>query len=368
MQTESPQSFELPAASDVVDVTIVGGGPTGLAAAYYAGHREASVRIVDTLQELGGQVMAMYPEKHIFDVAGHPKIKAADLCQLQADQALQFDPDVLLGENCETLTFVDASTGAVLDLSSALQTTGPNNNGGPGLLILMRTSSGKELWTRSVIITAGHGAFEPRKLGIENIDEWEGRGLHYFVKKLDAFAGKRCVLVGGGDSALDWTLALHERAEGPLTLVHRRDRFRALESSVTEMRRLVESGHVNLSVPCEVTAVHGGAHIEAVTITNADDASTVDVECDALVTLLGFKSALGSIANWGLEFAGRKSINVSPTMQTNLPNVFAAGDVAHYEGKITLITIGMGEAAIAANWAVTTFRPDAKVQPKYSTE
>jgi len=336
---------------DVVDVTIIGGGPTGLAAAYYAGHREASVRIIDTLPELGGQVMAMYPEKHIFDVAGHPKVKASELIRLQVEQALQFDPEVVLEEDCATLEHVLAPDEA------------------SGHVIRLRGASGREYLTRTVIVTAGHGAFEPRRLPIEGIDEWNKRGLHYLVKHKADFADKHVVIVGGGDSALDWTLGLQDVISHPLTLVHRRDRFRALEHSVTQMRELAGHGKVNLLVPCEVTAIHGNGHIEAVTVTNADDGTELLEPCDALVTLLGFKSALGSIANWGLDFHSKKAITVDPaTMETNLPSVFAAGDVAGYDGKITLITIGMGEAAIAANRAITIIRPEAKAQPKYSTE
>jgi ferredoxin/flavodoxin---NADP+ reductase len=336
---------------EVADVTIIGGGPSGLAAAYYAGHREASVRIIDTLPELGGQVMAMYPEKHIFDVAGFPKIKASELVRLQCEQALQFDPEVVLEEDCSTLEHLDA----------------PDEPSGQ--LIRLTGSSGRTYLTRTVIVTAGHGAFEPRKLPIEGIDQWHHRGLHYLVKHKADFVGKRVVIVGGGDSALDWTLGLQDVIAHPLTLVHRRDRFRALEHSVTQMRELAGHGKVNLMVPCEVTAIHGNGKVEAVTVTNSDDGSERVEECDALVTLLGFKSALGSIANWGLEFHSKKAILVDPrTMETNLPSVFAAGDVAGYDGKITLITIGMGEAAIAANRAITVFRPEAKAQPKYSTE
>jgi thioredoxin reductase len=340
-----------PAYPEIADVTIIGGGPTGLAAAYYAAHREASVRIIDTLPELGGQVMAMYPEKHIFDVAGFPKIKASALIEQQVEQALQFDPEVVLEEDCATLEHVDA----------------PDEPSGH--LICLGGASGRTYLTRTVIVTAGHGAFEPRKLPVEDIDAWRGRGLYYLVKHKADFVDKRVVIVGGGDSALDWTLGLQDVISHPLTLVHRRDRFRALEHSVTQMRELAGHGKVNLMVPCEVTAIHGNGAITGVTVTNSEDGSERIEECDALVTLLGFKSALGSIANWGLDFHSKKAILVDPaSMQTNLPSVFAAGDVAGYDGKITLITIGMGEAAIAANRAITVFRPEAKAQPKYSTE
>lgn len=337
--------------SRIADVTVIGGGPTGLAAAYYAGHREASVRIIDTLPELGGQVMAMYPEKHIFDVAGHPKVKASELIRLQVEQALQFDPEVILEEDCATLEHVPA----------------PDEE--QGQLIRLVGASGREYMSRTVIVTAGHGAFEPRKLPIEGIDQWNHKGLHYLVKHKSDFVGKRVVIVGGGDSALDWTLGLQDVIAHPLTLVHRRDRFRALEHSVSQMRELAGHGKVNLMVPCEVTAIHGDGRVEAVTVTNSQDGTERVEQCDALITLLGFKSALGSIANWGLDFHSKKAILVDPaTMETNLPSVFAAGDVAGYDGKITLITIGMGEAAIAANRAITVFRPEARAQPKYSTE
>jgi thioredoxin reductase len=336
---------------DIADVTIIGGGPSGLAAAYYAGHREASVRIMDTLPELGGQVMAMYPEKHVYDVAGHPKIRASDFVELLVQQAGQFDPEVVLEEDATQLEYVDA----------------PDEPSGQ--LIRIIGLEGRSYLTRTIIVTAGHGAFEPRKLPIDGIDRWNHNGLSYLVKRTADFANKKVVLVGGGDSALDWTLGLHEIAAAPLTLVHRRDRFRALEGSVTQMRSLAAHGKVNLMVPCEVTAIHGTDRIEGVTITNAEDGVEHHEECDALVTLLGFKSALGSIGDWPIEFHSKKQVLVNPaTMETSMPLVFAAGDVAGYEHKITLITIGMGEAAIAANRAITVFRPEAKAQPKYSSE
>src|SRR5690242_14002304 len=190
----------------VVDITMLGAGPTGLAAAYYAGHRDASVRIVESLEQIGGQVAATYPEKHVYDVAGHPKIR---------------------GEEADTLEHVRQDAERLLCLT---------------------TKQGGRYLSRTLIVTAGHGAFEPRKLGIEGIDAWEGRGLHYVVREKDLFRDKACVIVGGGDSALDWTLGLQDTANHPIALVHRRDRFRALESSVNEARRLEEEGRVRKSV------------------------------------------------------------------------------------------------------------------------
>jgi thioredoxin reductase (NADPH) len=227
---------------------------------------------------------------------------------------------------------------------------------------------GKRFLSRALIVTAGHGAFEPRKLELEGIDDWEGRGLHYFVKHKDAFRGKSCVIVGGGDSALDWTLGLQDTADLPITLVHRRDRFRALETSVNEARRLEDEGGVRICAPAELRAIRGDGSIESVTVEDTASGETLDLDCDALILLLGFHSHLGSIAEWGLELHGKRQILVDPmTMDTSIPGVYAAGDVAGYEGKITLISIGFGEAAIAANNAIGRIRGE-KVQPKYSTD
>ncbi len=331
----------------VVDITIIGGGPVGLAAAYYGGHRDGSVRIVESLGQLGGQVAAVYPEKHVYDVAGHPKIQGQALVDLCVEQGLQFGADVHLDQEVKDLQRVGAN--------------------GEEILVLT-THEGESFPTRSLIVTAGHGAFEPRKLEIEDIDSWEGKGLHYFVRRKDVFRDKTCVIVGGGDSALDWTLGLQDTARKPITLVHRRDRFRALETSVKEARELEEQGHVRICNPAEVRGVRGDGSIQAVTLEDTTTGETFEVECDALITLLGFHSHLGSIADWGLDFHGKRQILVEPSsMETSIPSVYAAGDVAGYEGKITLISVGFGEAAIAANQAIARIRGE-KVQPKYSTD
>jgi thioredoxin reductase len=331
----------------VVDITILGAGPVGLSAAYYAGHRDASVRIIESLEQLGGQVAAVYPEKHVYDVAGHPKILGTKLVELCAEQGLQYGAEVRLGEEVQTLERI-------------------NQNGEE--LLAVGTDKGGPYLSRALIITAGHGAFEPRKLGIEGIDAWEGKGLHYFVREKAVFQGKTCVIIGGGDSALDWTLGLQDTAQHPIALVHRRDNFRALESSVSEARALEGEGRVRIMTPCEVREVHGDGALEAVTIENTKTGETEQVPCQALITLLGFHSHLGAIAEWGLELDGKRQLKIDPmTCEASQPRVFAAGDVAGYPGKITLITIGMGEAAIAANNAVAQIRGE-KVQPKYSTD
>ena len=331
----------------VADITILGAGPAGLAAAYYAGHRDASVRIIESLEQLGGQVAAVYPEKNIYDVAGHPKILGTKLVELCCEQGLQYEPEVHLGEEVQTLERL-------------------SQNGEE--LLAIGTDRGEPYLTRALIITAGHGAFEPRKLGIDGIDEWDGRGVHYFVREKEAFRDRTCVIVGGGDSALDWTLGLQDTAKHPIALVHRRDNFRALESSVNEARALEGQGRVRIFTPCEVREIHGDGSVQAVSIENTKTGEVEQVDCDALITLLGFHSHLGAIAEWGLELHGKRQILIDPkTCETTVPGVYAAGDVAGYEGKITLITIGMGEAAIAANNAVARIRGE-KVQPKYSTD
>jgi thioredoxin reductase (NADPH) len=331
----------------VVDITILGAGPTGLAAAYYAGHRDASVRIVESLEQLGGQVAATYPEKHVYDVAGHPKILGQKLVDMCAEQGLQYGAEVILGEEAKALEQVNENGEELFALTTA--------KGGPYL-------------SRALIVTAGHGAFEPRKLGVDDIDRWEGKGLHYFVRQKDVFKDKACVIVGGGDSALDWTLGLQDTARAPIALVHRRDRFRALESSLNEAKKLEAEGRVRILTPHEVREVHGDGSIQAVSIENTTTGEVERVDCEALITLLGFHSHLGAIAEWGIELEGKRQLRVDPmTMETNLPRIYAAGDVAGYPGKITLITVGMGEAAIAANNAIAHIRGE-KVQPKYSTD
>jgi ferredoxin/flavodoxin---NADP+ reductase len=333
--------------NDVVDVTILGAGPVGLSAAYYVGHRDGSVRIIESLEQIGGQVAATYPEKHVYDVAGFPKILGQKLVDMCAEQGLQYGADVRLGEEAKTLERISQDGEELLALT---------------------TDTGNTYHSRAIIITAGHGAFEPRKLGVEDIDTWEGRGLHYVVREKAQFAGKRCVIVGGGDSALDWTLGLQDTAELPITLVHRRDKFRALESSLNEARKLEGTGNVRILTPHEVRDVHGDGVIQAVSIENTGTGEIEQHKCDALITLLGFVSHLGSIAEWDIELEGKRQLRIDPmTCETSMPGVYAAGDVAGYPGKITLITIGMGEAAIAANNVIARIRGE-KVQPKYSTD
>lgn len=328
---------------DIRDVTIIGGGPVGLFAAFYAGLRGISCRIVDALPQLGGQLMALYPEKYIFDVGGLPRILAKDLAKNMIEQGTQFGPEVVLGAEVQKLER-------------------------EGDLIRLVTRKGDYL-TRTVVITAGKGALNPRVLECPGWDEHfavDGGGVHTHVRQPEDFRGKRVLLVGGGDSAVDWVLGLKGVAK-EVTLIHRRPEFRAHKATVEQMWAAAEAGDVAVKTPYEVREIRGegGCVAKAVIYhneTNADE----ELEVDAVVALLGFKPDLGPIGQWGLELE-KNTIKVSQLMQTNLPGVYGAGDVVHYPGKLELIATGYGEAAIAVNNAVHHLNPKARVNPGHST-
>jgi ferredoxin/flavodoxin---NADP+ reductase len=327
----------------ITDVTIIGGGPTGLFAAFYAGLRGVSCRIVDALPQLGGQLMALYPEKYVYDVGGLPKILAKDLANNMIEQGTQFGPDVVLGAEVQRLERRDGH-------------------------IRLATPRGEYL-TKTVVITAGKGALNPRVLECPGWSEHygsDGGGVHTHVRQPEDFRGKRVLLVGGGDSAVDWVLGLKGVAR-EVTLIHRRPEFRAHKASVEQMWAAAEAGEVSVKTPYEVRAIHGrGGCVARAVIFNNDTDEDVEMEVDAVVALLGFKPDLGPIGQWGLELE-RNTIKVNQLMETNLPGVYAAGDVVHYPGKLELIATGYGEAAIAVNNAVHYINPRARVNPGHST-
>lgn len=326
----------------ITDITIIGGGPTGLFAAFYAGLRGISCRIVDALPQLGGQLMALYPEKYIFDVGGLPRILAKDLAKNMIEQGTQFGPEIVLEAEVEQLIQEDGHFRLV-------------------------TPRG-EFLTKTVCITAGKGALNPRVLECPGWGEHysaEG-GVHTHVRQPEDFRGKRVLIVGGGDSAVDWVLGLRGIAR-EITLIHRRDEFRAHRSTVQEMRDAAAAGQVNIRTPFEVKEIHGtGGCVARVTLFNSETKDEDELDVEAVIALLGFKPDLGPIGNWGLELE-RNTIKVSQLMQTNLPGVYAAGDVVHYPGKLELIATGYGEAAIAVNNAVHHLNPKARVNPGHST-
>ena len=328
---------------EIRDITVIGAGPVGLSAAFWAGMREASSRIIDSLPELGGQLTTLYPEKWIFDVPGHPKILAKDLVELHRQQTLeQFDVPVHLETTADTISWADE-------------------------YVTLHTDRG-DLRSRTVIVAGGHGAFEPKKLPVSDIDmaPWEGRGAHYIVGEKSVFADKRVVIVGGGDSAFDWVVNLVDTASR-VTLVHRRDGFRAHEATVSEVMEQVERGRVDLKVPYVIREVHGNGTLEAVELHHAGEGGAVErVDCDAVLLQLGFSTKLGPLKEWGFDLE-KGAIRVDGLMRTNLDRVWACGDISTFEGKLKLIATGFAESAIAVSQAVHRIRPETKIQPAYST-
>jgi ferredoxin/flavodoxin---NADP+ reductase len=327
---------------ETVDITIIGAGPVGLATAFWAGMREASCRIIDSLPEIGGQCTTLYPEKWIFDVPGHPRILASELVERLRVQALeQFDVPVHLECTAHSIEY-------------------------DGDDVVLHTDDG-ELRSRTVIVAGGHGAFEPRRLPTSDVDmaPWEGRGAHYLVGDKSDFAGRRVVIVGGGDSAFDWVVNLVETA-ARVTLVHRREGFRAHEATVAEVMDHVAAGRVDLRVPYVIRRVHGDHAIEAVELHHKEGGAVETLECDAVLLQLGFVTKLGPLKDWGFAIE-KGSLVVDPLMRTNLDRVWACGDITTFDGKLKLIATGFAEAAIAVSQAVHHIRPETRIQPAYST-
>jgi thioredoxin reductase len=320
-----------------VDIAIIGAGPTGLFAAFYAGLRQMSVTLIDSLDMPGGQLATLYPEKYIYDAPGFPRVLAKDLAGSLIEQGLQYKPTVCLGEQVTTLDFDSATH--VFNLSTSKQSHR----------------------TRSILIAAGVGAFSAKTLPLTNAGQYVGHGLYYFVSQVDTFRDKRVLIVGGGDSAVDWANTLSGVA-GQVTLIHRRDQFRAHEQAVAQMHRSA----VAVKVFHELKAIGGAGRIEHATIfdnrTKAEEALAVD----AILVNIGFSNTLGPIKNWDLDLEGA-AIKVDGMMQTSRPGIFAAGDVATYPGKLKLIATGFGEAAIAVNYAKHYLDPAANIFPGHST-
>jgi thioredoxin reductase (NADPH) len=334
--------------SEIRDITVIGGGPVGLITAFWAGMREASSRIIDSLPDIGGQLTTLYPEKWIYDVPGHTKVLARDLVEQLREQSVeQFDVPVHLETTAERVEYE----------------ADPDD---PERQILRLVTDKGDLLTRTIVIAGGHGAFEPKRLPGYDMSPWEGRGAHYLVKEKAAFAGKKVIIVGGGDSACDWVLNLLDTA-AEITLVHRREAFRAHEITIREIHDAADAGKVDLRVPYQVKDVAGNGHIEKVTLfhsENEDD--VVEVEADAVLLQLGFKTALGPLKEWPLE-VHKGALVVDPLMKTSMDSVWAAGDITTFDGKLKLIATGFAEAAIAVAQAVHQIRPEMKIQPKYST-
>lgn len=325
-------------AEPIVDITIVGAGPTGLFAAFYAGLRGASVQIIDSLEEVGGQCSAMYPEKYIYDVIGYPKVLAKDFVKACLEQAMRSNPTIHLREQVESLEPLDDGT------------------------FVLHTSKAKRR-SKAVIIAAGVGAFEPTRLGAEGVSELEGKGIHYFAKHIEDFRDKHVTIVGGGDSAVDWAITLEPIAK-TVNLIHR-SKFRAHESTVAEL----EASTVTLHYPgYEVIDVRSGSdgRIAGLTFRHLEG-HTHELEVDELICAIGFKADPGPIKTWNLELSRNQVIVDKTTLQTSIPGVYAAGDIASYAAKFKLIANGAGEAVTAVNHAVQYIDPTARLDAGHST-
>ena len=329
---------------DLKDITIIGAGPTGLFGAFYAGMRGASCRVIDNLDQVGGQLTALYPEKYVFDVAGFPKVLAKDLVKDMAEQALQFKAPLHLGQKVSGLR------------------READGDGRPRFVVVTER---EEYPSRTVLIAWGIGAFTPRKLALKDADRWHGRGLYDRVLNPGEFAGKRLLIVGGGDSAFDWAVNLQGIAASIL-MIHRRDGFRAHHATIDQVHRLCADGKMELRTFWELKAIAGGEAIERVTIYNNKTKQEETLPMDCVIPQLGFVSSLGAIAQWGLDIE-KGDIKVTPTMATNLPGIYAAGDITTYPGKLKLIATGVAEACIAVNHAVHFINPAAKVEPGHSS-
>lgn len=320
----------------VYDVTIIGAGPTGLFTAFYGGMRQASVKIIESLPHTGGQLTALYPEKYIYDVAGFPKVRAQELVDNLEEQANIFDPTIVLEQEIEKVERLEDNT--------------------------FKLTSNKEVhYTKTMIITAGNGAFQPRRLNIGECEQFEGINLHYHVKDMSHYKDQNVVLLGGGDSAVDWALMLEPIAK-QVTLVHRRDNFRAHEHSVERLM----SSNVNILTPYVPSDIITTDKIDKVILDEVKGDNQITLEVDSVLCNYGFISTLGPIKDWGLEIE-RNSIVVNTKMETNIPGIYAAGDICTYDGKVNLIATGFGEGPTAINNAKQYIDPKARIQPKHST-
>jgi thioredoxin reductase (NADPH) len=331
----------------VVDMTFIGAGPSGLFGAFYAGLREMSACIIDNLPQAGGQLTALYPEKMVYDVPGHPAILARDLVTNLLRQAQKSNPEIALGERATTLSQVPLP-------------------GGSSQETVWRIETDKAVYlTRAVILTAGIGAFEPIRLNNDSIPPFEGKGVAYMASDLNAYPGKRVLIVGGGDSAVDWALAL-EKVARQVTLIHRREGFRAHDASVNAL----QASKVDVRLFHEIRELQGKDRLErAVLFDNRTQAETT-LEIDEAILALGFKADLGPIREWGVETVGRRFVKVNSRMETNLPGVYAAGDITSQEGvdPLNLIVIGFGQVTVAVNYAYARIKPGGKVFPGHSSE
>ena len=324
------------------DVVIVGAGPVGLFTVFECGMVRLSCHVIDVLDDAGGQCTALYPEKPIYDIPGFPRIEAAELVVRLKAQAAPFRPVYHLGEQVQAL---EALSGGFWQVT---------------------TSKGTVVQAKAVIVAAGVGAFGPNRPPLDGIEAYEGRSVFYYVTQRENFRGKRVVIAGGGDTAVDWALSLSEIA-ARVSVIHRRDKFRAAPESEAQLKALAKAGKIDLVVPYQLAALEGaGGNLKTVTVATLDGA-TRKIEADVLLPFFGLSMSLGPIADWSLALE-RNQIAVDPsTTQTSKPGIFAVGDVVTYPGKLKLILTGFAEAAIAARSAYALVHPETPLHFEYST-
>lgn len=320
---------------DIYDITIIGAGPAGMFAAFYAGMRQAKTKIIDTLPQLGGQLATLYPEKYIYDIPGYPKIKAGELVQNLEKQITTFNQRYCLEE--EVLKIERLEDG-----------------------VLEITTNKRTHYSKAVILALGNGSFQPRKLALDNAEQYEGLGIDYYVTDLMKYAGKKVAIAGGGDSAIDWALMLEPIAK-EVSLIHRRPEFRAHEHSVA----LLKKSSVNLLTPYLLSEISGETRLDTLHLKQVKGDESVKLSVDYLIVNYGFSSTL-NLKEWGLQ-STRQGIFVQTDMRTSMEGVYACGDIVQYDGKVKLIATGFGEAPTAINNALHYINPKNRTQPAHST-
>lgn len=325
------------------DILIIGAGPTGLFAVFEAGLLQLKCHLIDALPQAGGQCSEIYPKKPIYDIPGFPEVLAGDLVDNLMEQIKPFQPGFTLGERAETIEKLDDGS------------------------FIVTTNKGTKHHAPVVAIAGGLGSFEPRKPLLEHLKKFEDNGVAYMIKEPEIYRGKKVLIAGGGDSALDWSIFLAEVAE-KVTLVHRRNEFRGALDSVEKVQQLKNEGKINLMTPAEVVALKGEDHLEKVTVKNTSTSEETDVEIDNFIPLFGLSPKLGPISNWGLEIEKNAiKVNNSLDYQTNIPGIYAIGDVNTYPGKLKLILCGFHEATLMCQSAYQKIYPDKKYVMKYTT-
>ncbi|GIM52774.1 ferredoxin--NADP reductase [Capnocytophaga cynodegmi] len=323
------------------DIIIVGAGPTGLFAVFEAGLLKLKCHLIDTLPQPGGQLAELYPKKPIFDIPGYPSVGAGELIDNLMEQIKQFQPEFTLSETAETIDKNEDGT------------------------FVVTTNKGTKIKGKAVAIAGGLGTFEPRKPELSNLAEYEEKGLEYFVRNPEQYAGKRVVIAGGGDSALDWSIYLANIAKS-VTLVHRRNEFRGALDSVEKVKVLKDASKINLMTPCEVVEIKGNGKVESLVLEK--EGIQQEIETDYFIPLFGLTPKLGPIANWGLEIE-KNAIKVNNALdyQTNIEGIYAIGDINTYPGKLKLILCGFHEATLMCQSIYNRLNPGKKYVLKYTT-